>query len=39
MASSSALVLKILEDNIRDFHMRKTGEVFSMGNLHGHGQG
>jgi len=31
--SSSALVLKILDDNIKDFQMRKTGEVFSMGNI------
>lgn len=32
-ASSSALVLKVLDDNIKDFKMRKVGEVFSMGNL------
>ncbi len=31
--SSSALVLKILDDNIKDFQLRKTGEVFSMGNI------
>ena len=32
-ASSSALVMKILDDNVKDFQMRKMGEVFSMGNL------
>lgn len=31
--SSSALALKILDDNIKDFQLRKTGEVFSMGNI------
>jgi multimeric flavodoxin WrbA len=31
--TSSALVLKILDDNIKDFQMKKTGEVFSMFNL------
>lgn len=31
--SSSALVMKILDDNFRDFQMRKVGEVFSMSNL------
>jgi multimeric flavodoxin WrbA len=31
--TSSSLVLKILDDNIKDFQMRKVGEVFSMGNL------
>ncbi len=31
--TSSALVLKILDDNIKDFKMKKTGEVFSMYNL------
>jgi hypothetical protein len=31
--TSSALVLKILDDNIKDFKMKKTGEVFSMFNL------
>jgi multimeric flavodoxin WrbA len=33
VASSSALVLMILEANLRDFHLRKVGEVFSMFNL------
>jgi len=33
-ASSSALVLKILDDNIKDFQLKKVGEVFSMFNLH-----
>lgn len=33
VASSSALVLLILEANLRDFHLRKVGEVFSMFNL------
>jgi multimeric flavodoxin WrbA len=32
-ASSSALVLKVLDDNIKDFRLKKVGEVFSMGNL------
>ena len=32
-ASSSSLVLKILDDNIKDFRMKKVGEVFSMFNL------
>lgn len=31
--TSSSLVLKILDDNINDFQMRKVGEVFSMYNL------
>ncbi len=31
--SSSALAIKILDDNIKDFQMRKTGEVFSMSNI------
>ena len=31
--TSSSLVLKILDENIKDFQMRKVGEVFSMGNL------
>jgi multimeric flavodoxin WrbA len=31
--SSSALVMKILDDNFKDFQMRKVGEVFSMSNL------
>jgi len=31
--TSSSLVLKILDDNINDFQMRKMGEVFSMYNL------
>lgn len=31
--TSSALVLKILDDNIKDFKMKKVGEVFSMFNL------
>ena len=33
VASSSTLVLLILEANLRDFHLRKVGEVFSMFNL------
>jgi len=32
-ASSSALAIKIIDDNIKDFKMRKVGEVFSMGNI------
>ena len=32
--TSSALVLKILDDNIKDFQLKKVGEVFSMFNLH-----
>ena len=32
-ATSSSLVLKILDDNIKDFQMKKVGEVFSMFNL------
>ncbi len=31
--TSSSLVLKILDDNIKDFQMKKVGEVFSMFNL------
>ena len=31
--SSSSLVIKILDDNIKDFQMKKVGEVFSMFNL------
>jgi len=31
--ASSSLVLKILDDNIKDFQMKKVGEVFSMFNL------
>jgi multimeric flavodoxin WrbA len=31
--SSSALVMKILDDNFKDFQMKKVGEVFSMSNL------
>jgi len=33
VASSSTLVLLILEANLRDFQLRKVGEVFSMFNL------
>jgi multimeric flavodoxin WrbA len=33
IASSSALVLMILDANLRDFHLKKAGEVFSMFNL------
>lgn len=32
-ASSSALVLMVLDSNLRDFQLRKVGEVFSTGNL------
>ena len=32
-ASSSALLLMVLDANLRDFHLRKMGEVFSTGNL------
>ena len=32
-ASSSALLLMVLDANLRDFHLRKVGEVFSTGNL------
>ncbi len=31
--SSSSLVIKILDDNIKDFQLKKVGEVFSMFNL------
>jgi multimeric flavodoxin WrbA len=31
--SSSALVMKILDENFKDFQMKKVGEVFSMSNL------
>ena len=31
--TSSCLVLKILDDNIKDFQLKKVGEVFSMFNL------
>lgn len=31
--SSSALLLMVLDANLRDFHLRKVGEVFSAGNL------
>jgi multimeric flavodoxin WrbA len=31
--SSSALLLMVLDANLRDFHLRKVGEVFSTGNL------
>jgi len=31
--SSSSLAIKILDDNIKDFQMKKVGEVFSMFNL------
>ena len=31
--TSSSLVLKILDDNIKDFQLKKVGEVFSMFNL------
>jgi multimeric flavodoxin WrbA len=32
-ASSSALLMMVLDANLRDFHLRKVGEVFSTGNL------
>lgn len=32
--SSSALLLLVLEANLRDFQIRKVGEVLSTGNLH-----
>ena len=32
-ASSPALLLMVLDANLRDFHLRKVGEVFSTGNL------
>jgi hypothetical protein len=31
--SSSALVLMVLDANIRDFHLHKIGELLSIGNL------
>lgn len=31
--SASALLLRILDSNVKDFHMKKVGEVFSTGNL------
>jgi multimeric flavodoxin WrbA len=31
--SSSALLMMVLDANLRDFHLRKMGEVFSTGNL------
>lgn len=31
--SSSSLLIKILEDNLKDFQLKKVGEVFSMFNL------
>ncbi len=31
--SASALVLRVLTSNLRDFQLRKVGEVFSAGNL------
>ena len=31
--TSSSLALKILDDNIKDFQLKKVGEVFSMFNL------
>ncbi len=31
--SSSALVVKIIDDNMKDFQMKKVGEVFSMNNI------
>ena len=31
--SSSALVMKILDDNFKDFGVKKVGEILSMGNL------
>ncbi len=31
--SASALILRILDSNFRDFKLKKAGEVFSMGNL------
>jgi hypothetical protein len=34
VASSSALLLLVLEANLRDFQIRKVGEVLSTGNLH-----
>ena len=31
--SASALLLRVLDSNIKDFQLKKTGEVFSTGNL------
>jgi hypothetical protein len=31
--SASALLLRVLDSNIKDFHLKKVGEVFSAGNL------
>jgi NAD(P)H-dependent FMN reductase len=31
--SASALLLRVLDSNIKDFHLKKVGEVFSTGNL------
>jgi len=33
IASSSALALMLLDANLRDFHLKRVGEVFSMFNL------
>lgn len=32
--SASALLLRVMDSNIRDFHLRRIGEVFSTGNIH-----
>jgi multimeric flavodoxin WrbA len=32
-ASASALVLRVLDSNLKDFQLDKVGEVFSMGNI------
>ena len=31
--SASALLLRVLDSNIKDFQLKKIGEVFSTGNL------
>ena len=31
--SASALLLRVLDSNLKDFHLKKVGEVFSTGNL------
>ncbi len=31
--SASALLLRVMDSNLRDFHLRRIGEVFSTGNI------
>jgi hypothetical protein len=32
--STGGLVLRVMDSNMKDFHLAKVGEVFSTGNLH-----